>query len=191
MKNMNFPHIDVEIVPALPSLEVSTSKPKSEFFSSFSDSVVTSASISLLMGETQECTVTLTNNGKVPIEFLEMKMDSRLDKQILEIFKWSEDNIMSQLPIQPGASASFTMYIYGIGDFIGQPESHTTMDNNSVSSLPVSNAPSVDGPSSLPSRLGAISDRLRPKRTESSASNRFVKRVKDDSKYFPDDIVAS
>lgn len=124
------------------------------------------------MGETQECTVTLTNNGKVPIDFLEMKLDSRLDKQILEIFKWSEDNIMSQLPIQPGASASFTMYIYGIGDFIGQPESHNANDNNSVSSLPVSNAPSVDGPSSLPSRLGAISDRLRPKRTESSASNR-------------------
>ncbi|ODN02451.1 Trafficking protein particle complex subunit 9 [Orchesella cincta] len=172
MKNMVFPHIDVEIVPALPSLDVSTSKPKSEFFSSFSDSVVTSASISLLMGETQECTVTLTNNGKVPIEHLEMKMDSRLDKQILDIFKWSEDNIMSQLPIQPGASASFTVYIYGVGDFIGQPDNSNTVDNSSVSSLPVSNAPSVDGPSSLPSRLGAISDRLRPKRTESSASNR-------------------
>lgn len=126
------------------------------------------------MGETQECTVTLNNTGKVPIEFLEMKMDSRLDKQILEIFKWSEDNIMSQLPIQPGASASFTVYIYGIGDFIGQPESNTTIDNSSVSSLTPSNAPSVDGPSSLPSRLGAISDRLRPKRTESSASNRYV-----------------
>jgi len=123
------------------------------------------------MGETQECTVTLTNNGKVPIEHLEMKMDSRLDKQILDIFKWSEDNIMSQLPIQPGASASFTVYIYGVGDFIGQPDNNT-VDNSSVSSLPVSNAPSVDGPSSLPSRLGAISDRLRPKRTESSASNR-------------------
>lgn len=123
------------------------------------------------MGESQECTVTLTNVGKVPIEQLELKLDAQGDKRAFEIFKWSDDNILSQLPIQPGASASFTIYVYGAGDFIGLPEC-ASGDNSSVSSMPMNSNASVDGPSSLPSRLGAISDRLRSKRTESSASNR-------------------
>ncbi len=123
------------------------------------------------MGESQECTVTITNVGKVPIELLELTLDSQGDKRAFEIFTWSNDNIISQLPIQPGASASFTIYVYGAGDFIGQPECNSG-DSSSVSSLPMTNTTS-DGPSSLPSRLGAISDRLRSKRTESSASNRY------------------
>jgi hypothetical protein len=150
--------------------QVETSQPKSDCFSTFSDSIVTSASVSLLMGQSEECTVSLTNVGKVPIEQLELTLDSRGDKRAVEIFKWSNDNILSQLPIQPGASASFTVYIYGIGDFIGQPECQGG-DNSSLSSLPGTTV-SADGPSSLPSRLGAISDRLRAKRTESSASSR-------------------
>lgn len=121
----------------------------------------------MLMGESQECTVTLTNTGKVPIELLELNLDAQGDKRAFEIFKWSDENILSQLPIQPGTSASFTIYVYGAGDFIGQPDCHSG-DSSSVSSLPMTS----DGPSSLPSRLGAISDRLRSKRTESSASNR-------------------
>ncbi|CAG7822209.1 unnamed protein product [Allacma fusca] len=171
MKAMTVPHIDIEIVPALPSLEVETNKPKSEFFSSFSDSIVNSASVSLLMGESQECCITLTNTGKVPVESLELSLDARLDKRVHEIFKWSNENISSQLPIMPGASASFTVYIFGIGDFIGQPDSHVVGDTSSLNSLPAA-INSLDGPASLPSRLGAISDRLRPKRTESSASNK-------------------
>jgi hypothetical protein len=149
---------------------VETSKPKSEFFSSFSDSIVTSASVSVLMGESQECCITLKNTGKVPIESLEIGLDSRVDKRVGDIFSWSDENLQSQLPILPGSSASFTVYIYGAGDFIGQPEPG---DTSSTSSLPIGNQSSMDGPSSLPSRLGAISDRLRAaKRTESSASNR-------------------
>jgi len=123
------------------------------------------------MGEIQECTVRLTNTGKVPIESLEMSIDSRVDKRISEIFSWSDENLQAQLPIQPGTSASFTVYIYGAGDFIGQPDFQAG-DTSSTSSLPIGNTNSVDGPSSLPSRLGAISERLRSsaKRTESSAS---------------------
>ena len=151
-----------------------TNKPKSDLFSSFSDSIVTSASVSLLMGESQECCITLTNTGKVPIESLELSLDARLDKKVSEIFKWSDENILSQLPISPGASASFTVYMYGIGDFIGQPDFHAAAETSSVSSLPASNTQTPDGPASLPSRLGAISDRLRAKRTESSASNRYL-----------------
>lgn len=176
-----FPHIDVEIVPSLPSLEIETSKPKSEFFSSFSDSIITSASVSLLMGETQECTITLTNTGKVSVESIEINLESKIDKHLDEIFNWSQSNLQSQLPIPPGGSASFTVYIHGIGDFIGQPSqtadgsgSGGGIDTSSVSSLTLGNQPSLEGPSSLPSRLGGvISEKLRTKRTESSASNRF------------------
>jgi len=154
--------------------QVETSKPKSEFFSSFSDSIVTSASVSVLMGEIQECCITLKNTGKVPIESMEITLDPRVDKRVGEIFSWSDDNLQSQLPIQSGASASFTVYVYGAGDFIGQPDAQGG-DNSSTASLQIGNPNSIEGPASLPSRLGAISERLRSsKRTESSASNRHV-----------------
>ena len=129
------------------------------------------------MGESQECTITLKNTGKVPLESIEITLDSRVDKRVSEIFSWSDDNLQSQLPIHPGSSASFTVYIYGAGDFIGQPDSQAG-DNSSTSSLQMGNPNSIEGPSSLPSRLGAISERLRSsKRTESSASNRFERLV--------------
>lgn len=132
---------------------------------------MTSASVSLLMGESQECVITLRNTGKVPIETLDIAIDSRIDKRISEIFSWSDSDLQPQLPIPPGASASFTVYIYGAGDFIGQPD-YQACDTSSTSSLPAGQAHSVDGPSSLPSKLGAFSERLRSsaRRTESSAS---------------------
>lgn len=174
---VSYPHVDVEIVPGLPSLEIETSKPKSEFFSSFSDSIITSASISLLMGETQECTITLTNTGKVPVESIELNLESRIEKYTNDIFSWSQSNLLSQLPIAPGASASFTVYVHGVGDFIGPRSSEYSAgagDTVSINSIPAGNVPAAsEGPSSLPSRLGAISERLRPKRNESSASNRL------------------
>lgn len=88
----NFPsHYSVEVIPSLPTLDVKTSLPQSATFSTFQnfENVVTSASLSLYNGESGECTITLTNSGDVPIEMLEVTMQSVLEQSLQEqIFRW-------------------------------------------------------------------------------------------------------
>lgn len=66
-----------------------------------------------------ECTVTITNAGQVPIEMVELSVQSALDAVTeSKIFKWSDENLMTQLPLQPGTSASLTLYLYAATDFV-------------------------------------------------------------------------
>lgn len=66
-----------------------------------------------------ECTVTITNAGQVPIEMVELSVQSALDALTeSKIFKWSDENLMTQLPLQPGSSASLTLYLYAATDFV-------------------------------------------------------------------------
>lgn len=66
-----------------------------------------------------ECTITLTNIGQVPIEMIEVSIQSTLDAATEgKIFKWSDENLKTQLPLPPGASASLTLYLYAATDFI-------------------------------------------------------------------------
>lgn len=66
-----------------------------------------------------ECTVTITNAGQVPIEMIELSVQSALDAVTEnKIFKWSDENLMTQLPLQPGNSASLTLYLYAATDFV-------------------------------------------------------------------------
>lgn len=108
-------------MPALPVLEVKTSLPPGASFSSFHDyeNVVTSASVTLHQGESTECTVILTNVSQVDVETIDITMQTVLDSNLQEqMFTWSEQNLRSQLPLKPGCSASFTLYIYAVGRFL-------------------------------------------------------------------------
>lgn len=50
---------------------------------------------------------------------IEVSVQSALDTLTEgKIFKWSDDNLKTQLPLLPGASASFTIYLYAVADFI-------------------------------------------------------------------------
>lgn len=51
MTGMPHPHYSVEVIPALPKIDVSTSLPRTASFGSSTDNIVTSASISLFGGE--------------------------------------------------------------------------------------------------------------------------------------------
>jgi len=63
--------------------------------------------------------VTITNVGQVPIEMVELSVQSTLDATTeSKIFKWSDENLMTQLPLQPGSSASLTLYLYAATDFV-------------------------------------------------------------------------
>ncbi|XP_003400188.1 protein brunelleschi isoform X1 [Bombus terrestris] len=166
MEGMVHSQYTVEVVPALPRIEVATSLPQTASFSS-GDNIVTSASISLYGGESAECTVTITNIGQVPIETIELSIQSTLDT-ILEskIFKWSDKNFMEQLPIQPGASASLTLYLYAATDFIA-PTSRNDISSSTYLSQP-SSLMSHSGHSSLPSRLSSPSHTKRQSELTSS-----------------------
>ncbi|XP_032667363.1 protein brunelleschi [Odontomachus brunneus] len=155
MESMLHPQYTVEVIPALPRIDVATSLPQTASFSS-GDNIVTSASISLYGGESAECTVTITNVGQVPIEMVELSVQSALDA-ITEskIFKWSDENLMMQLPLQPGSSASLTLYLYAATDFVAP-----SIRNDVISSTCLSQPSSLmshSGHSSLPSRLSSPS----------------------------------
>jgi hypothetical protein len=63
--------------------------------------------------------VTITNVGHVPIEMVELSVQSALNATTENrIFKWSDENLMTQLPLQPGSSASLTLYLYAATDFV-------------------------------------------------------------------------
>lgn len=99
---------------------MSTSLPPSASFSNFhDDNVVTSASITLHYGEKSECTVTLKNIGLLPLEMLEVEVNSVLDPILQsQIFTWNDEDIKRLLPIQPNESASFTVSLYAVANFL-------------------------------------------------------------------------
>lgn len=122
LKHMNdrkFPNnYIIDVIPALPKLDISTSLPQTATFSGMSnaDSVIVSASVTLFNGENSECTITLTNSSNVPIEFLDESIQSSLDAKLqTEIFSWSHDDIQSKLPILPNSFIEFKLIIMGGG----------------------------------------------------------------------------
>lgn len=156
MEGMLHPQYTVEVIPALPRIDVATSLPQTASFSS-GDNIVTSASISLYGGErfafitkknsllipllfslidkhsfaySAECTITITNIGQVPIEMVELSVQSTLDAVTeSKIFKWSEENLMTQLPLQPDNSASITLYLFAATDFVASSRNGNIINN--------------------------------------------------------------
>lgn len=158
MKNF-LPSYSIEVIPSLPVMEVKTSLPQSATFSTFQnfENVVTSASLSLYNGESAECIITLRNTSQVPIEMLELSMQSVLDANLQEqIFQWSKENLQNQLPLMANSSAAITLYLYSAANFLnasyGAPElSSGVFGSSHASSIMSASA----GPSSLPSRLNS------------------------------------
>ncbi|KAB0793804.1 hypothetical protein PPYR_13424 [Photinus pyralis] len=156
------PSYSIDVIPILPTMEIKTSLPQSATFSSLQnfENVVTSASISLYNGESTECTITLTNNSHVPIEMIEVSIQSVLEASLQDqIFKWSQENLESQLPLMPNGTASLTLYLYSAANFLtagfGQNELSSGVFGSSHGSGSIMSM-SV-GPSSLPSRLNSPS----------------------------------
>ncbi|XP_069696670.1 protein brunelleschi isoform X2 [Periplaneta americana] len=153
-----FPHpqYSVDVIPALPKMQVLTSLPKSASSGSISDmlTVVTSTNITLYAGESTECSVTLSNVGELAIEMVEVSVHSTLEPTMQQqVFQWSQENLQAQLPLQPGATASFTIYLYSLADFL----TPNAVFDHDASSTAFGSQPAsfLSGPSSLPSRLSS------------------------------------
>ncbi|KAG4079459.1 hypothetical protein HA402_005156 [Bradysia odoriphaga] len=164
------PNYTIDVIPALPKLAIATSLPQTATFSSMSQSdfVIISAGLTVFNGETTECTITLTNNSKVPIEYLEESLHSTVEPKLQgRIFQWSSAEIQSKLPIQPNQSIDFKVTIYGEADFLGPltngiggaGSSHSSNHNagshvHDIQSMSGGNL-SVSGQNSLPSRMSS------------------------------------
>lgn len=153
MENMKYPLYSVEVIPILPKIHVSTSLPKTASFSC-GENIVTSASISLYGGESAECTISIKNIGKVPIDMIDISIKSTLDSLTEnKIFKWSDENLKMQLPLQPDTSASLTLYLFGDVNFILPNTNMTNNANNNYNS----NNLIQSGTRSLPSKFHSSS----------------------------------
>ncbi|XP_071952255.1 trafficking protein particle complex subunit 9-like [Antedon mediterranea] len=114
------PYYEVEVVPSLPRLKVTTSLPKAASTLSLkpeTKKVSVASSVSLLEGESLSCQVTLSNTGKAPVETATLEL-MNLDSVPKDCFTWSEENIETQLPLATGGKLLFTIYIKAIGDFL-------------------------------------------------------------------------
>lgn len=146
------PRFTIGVVPALPQVQVITSLPKSPVFppsssssssaassssssvTSGSNSVVTSAHLTLFAGESCDCMVTLVNTGKEDIESLEVQIETKLDQELEKDFcAWNLDEIKSRFPVRPNESASFPVTVKAVGDFL--PPNKTTDEGSDTSSL--------------------------------------------------------
>lgn len=147
------PNYIIDVIPALPKLDIETSLPQTATFSglTMADSVITSASLTLFNGECSECILTLTNTSAIPIEFIECTLHSTLEDNLQNrIFSWSNSDIQNKLPIQPNASIDIKIYIFGEADFLGSISNPTGGGVGATSLSAASNHNiNVDGPHSL------------------------------------------
>ncbi|XP_055918283.1 protein brunelleschi [Eupeodes corollae] len=122
MRNRNFPqNYLIEVIPALPRISIKTSLPQTATFSTLanSETVITSASLTLYNGESAECTITIINDSPMPVEHLEMTISSNVDQASQSrIFHIDEVELQSQLPIPPKSTIDFPVRIFGDADFI-------------------------------------------------------------------------
>lgn len=154
----------VNVVSALPTIEIKTSLPSSP--QANADTVICSAKTSLFNGETQKCEITIINTSDIPIEHLEMDLLCNLEQKLYKrIFKFDPEEIKKNLPLQVGKSLIVQVEIYADADFIGSvgtpvppamssltPHQHTTDGPSSLSG--VNSLMSGIG-NSLPSRVNS------------------------------------
>lgn len=85
MRGRKFPpNYLVDVIPALPRISVKTSLPQTATFSQLasSDIVITSASLTLYNGESSSCLITITNDSILPVEHLEISINSNVEQEV-------------------------------------------------------------------------------------------------------------
>ncbi|KAG8515455.1 Trafficking protein particle complex subunit 9, partial [Galemys pyrenaicus] len=133
----------VEVIPALPRLQISTSLPRSahSLQPSSGDEVSTNVSVQLYNGETQQLVIKLENIGMEPLEKLEVTSKILTTKEKLhgDFLSWKLEDALAQFPLQPGKVATFTVSIKARLDFSCQESllQDLSDDGISVSGFPL------------------------------------------------------
>ncbi|KAE8599729.1 hypothetical protein XENTR_v10017305 [Xenopus tropicalis] len=105
----------VDVIPALPRLQISTSLPRSAHAlqPSSGDEVSTHVSVQLYNGETQKVIIKLENIGTERLEKLEVtsKTVNTKEKFYGDFLSWELEETLAQFPLKPGNTAILTVYI--------------------------------------------------------------------------------
>ncbi|NXT08016.1 TPPC9 protein, partial [Prunella fulvescens] len=134
----------VEVIPALPRLQISTSLPRSAHTlqPSSGDEISTNVSVQLFNGETQQLIIKLENIGTEPLEKLEVTAKTVNTKEKLygDFLSWNLEDTLCQFPLKPGKIATFVVNIKVKLDFSCQENllQDLSDDGISVSGLPLS-----------------------------------------------------
>ncbi|XP_078584497.1 trafficking protein particle complex subunit 9-like isoform X3 [Branchiostoma floridae x Branchiostoma japonicum] len=130
LRQIEEPDYSVEVVPELPKLQVTTSLPKAAFgttnhnlgLNKAKETAVTSAAARLYAGESQECVLTLQNVSQIPVESIDISLDTSISSPKVPsgFFTWNLENTKAQLPLQSGAMATFTVLIKAVGEIATQ-----------------------------------------------------------------------
>uniref|UniRef100_A0A8C6NFM6 Uncharacterized protein n=1 Tax=Melopsittacus undulatus TaxID=13146 RepID=A0A8C6NFM6_MELUD len=134
----------VEVIPALPRLQISTSLPRSAHAlqPSTGDEIFTNVSVQLYNGESQQLIIKLENIGTEPLEQLEVTAKTVNTKEKLygDFLTWNLEDTLSQFPLKPGKTATLTVNIKVKLDFSCQENllQDLSDDGISVSGLPLS-----------------------------------------------------
>lgn len=127
----------VEVIPALPRLQISTSLPRSahSLQPSSGDEISTNVSVQLYNGETQHLVVKLENIGMEPLEKLEVtsKILTTKEKLYGDFLSWKLEETLAQFPLQPGKVATFTVSIKVKLDFSCQENLLQDLSDDSIS----------------------------------------------------------
>ncbi|XP_005613358.1 trafficking protein particle complex subunit 9 isoform X1 [Equus caballus] len=133
----------VEVIPALPRLQISTSLPRSahSLQPSSGDEISTNVSVQLYNGETQQLVIKLENIGMEPLEKLEItsKILTTKEKLYGDFLSWKLEETVAQFPLQPGKVATFIVNIKVKLDFSCQENllQDLSDDGISVSGFPL------------------------------------------------------
>ncbi|XP_022357844.1 trafficking protein particle complex subunit 9 isoform X2 [Enhydra lutris kenyoni] len=133
----------VEVIPALPRLQISTSLPRSahSLQPSSGDETSTNVSVQLYNGETQQLVIQLENIGMEPLEKLEVtsKILTTKEKLYGDFLSWSLEETLAQFPLQPGKVATFVVNVKVKLDFSCQENllQDLSDDGISVSGFPL------------------------------------------------------
>ncbi|NWZ36553.1 TPPC9 protein, partial [Brachypodius atriceps] len=134
----------VEVIPALPRLQISTSLPRSAHTlqPSSGDEISTNVSVQLYNGESQQLIIKLENIGREPLEKLEVTAKTVNTKEKLygDFLSWNLEDTLCQFPLKPGKIATFIVNIKVKLDFSCQENllQDLSDDGISVSGLPLS-----------------------------------------------------
>ncbi|XP_048482017.1 protein brunelleschi [Plutella xylostella] len=141
LKNMPTPNkfpasYTIEVIPALPTITIETTvAPSGNQNLPNTENVGSITNISLHNGESTECTMKITNTSQVPIDYLDLAIQSNVDSQLQsKIFQWCNEDIQAQLPIPPNEVATITMNLYGEADFLDLGGVGETLFPNSLTS---------------------------------------------------------
>ncbi|KAL8584214.1 hypothetical protein ACOMHN_034900 [Nucella lapillus] len=133
-------YYQVDVVPSLPQVTLTCSLPKAATFASSSSpqgaTVVANAAALLYAGESQDCVITLHNVSSSPVTSLSLRLDMHNDTKEFSdrMFRWSDENIQSQLPLQPGAQLCIALCLYAHSDFLLPPVTSPDVTSSSMSS---------------------------------------------------------